>query len=395
MEKFSTTIERIYLGTWFQRTSLHLREIYNFLKNGQAIEGLETERVRNYWKNLSVGDVIFHEETAIDFIETKIDGITVTITEDGVILMTLPAGEISQTIATLEEFYIKKLSPAISYLFSRGAPLPKELANIKNIHPHFLVGRNLPPEEIQAIFGRYNEVSISSVSNSDMEIVFGKTITTLNFLKEKEVLSASQTEELLRNIVFFREFEQQLNSYLNLHRSIWDAIAQIRDAKDFRYRDFSKIRQRILEFLKTLAFVEARLSQMNDILLLRTHLIDRQIRKNLIDLGLDKFEQLDASKNYIIHLWQMTIEYAKGSLTLLESLYQENIQRELSMLKFITLIGAIASFFGMNIAFPWEERWSSIFMSSIIVVITIIVLCFGFYYLLRHFIYNRRFIIKK
>jgi len=45
-------------------------------------------------------------------------------------------------IDALAEYYEKKLSPAISYLFSLGAPIPKELANIETVYPYFIVLNN-------------------------------------------------------------------------------------------------------------------------------------------------------------------------------------------------------------------------------------------------------------
>jgi Mg2+ and Co2+ transporter CorA len=91
----------------------------------------------------------------------------------------------------------------------------------------------------------------------------------------------------------------------------------------------------------------------------------------------------------------MTIDYVKDTLNFLESLFQENTQRELNTLKFITLIAAITSFFGMNIAFPWDERWHEIYVSSFTVVAIIAVVCFIFYFVLKLLIYNRYFTIQK
>jgi len=38
-------IKNIYLGAWFQRTSLHLKEFYYFLETGESKLPLEKEKL--------------------------------------------------------------------------------------------------------------------------------------------------------------------------------------------------------------------------------------------------------------------------------------------------------------------------------------------------------------
>ena len=117
--------------------------------------------------------------------------------------------------------------------------------------------------------------------------------------------------------------------------------------------------------------------------------------EELKKLGMLKFDHLEANQKYITHLWQMTIEYAKGSLSLLESLYQENTQKELNAIKFITFGALITGFFGMNIAFPWEDRWIDVKWSSFIVLLIILSLFISFFYILKIAIYNRNFLVQQ
>ena len=140
--------------------------------------------------------------------------------------------------------------------------------------------------------------------------------------------------------------------------------------------------------------MKARLQQMEDIIETKKAIHQSKESSELVDLKIDRIDNFIGDVKYVKDLWEMTIGYAKDTLHLLESLSQENIQKELSALKFITLIGAITSFFGMNIAFPWEERWPSIFHSSFVVMGIIILISFAFYYFLRIFIYNRRFKLR-
>ena len=196
-------------------------------------------------------------------------------------------------------------------------------------------------------------------------------------------------------IIFFREFEDQLAGYLQAHRQMWEQITAIREAEQMLYKDFPRIREEILKNMKVLSFVKARLAQMKDIIQERKNTIDPHIQQELKKLGMLKFDHLEANQKYITHLWQMTIEYAKGSLSLLESLYQENTQKELNAIKFITFGALITGFFGMNIAFPWEDRWIDVKWSSFIVLLIILSLFISFFYILKIAIYNRNFLVQQ
>lgn len=385
--------DTVYLGTWFQRTSLHLNEIYQFLKNKKGIKGLDQQKLDKFWKGLDIKTVNFHKKANFDFLEIKCGEITISITEDGVILLGLPIKKIEKDVDYLGNFYNQIFGPALSYLFSLGAPLPKELSQVKEIYPILIVVGGSTRETAEKLFSQVNDQITSSASSPELEIFFGQTINLFNLKHQTE--NKNILEELLRNIVFIREFDGQLNNYLNLHRLMWHQISKVRESNSLRYKDFPAVRHQILNFLKTLSFVKARLAQMDDILKERVASINTELKDSLTKSDLYRFEHLKANQGYISHLWQMTIEYVNGTLVLLESLFQENTQRELSALKYITLLGALAGFFGMNTAFPWEERWSNSSWSLLVATGLIFLVAIGFYYLLKKFISHRRFIISE
>lgn len=383
--------EYAYLGTWVQRTSLHLREVYNFFKDQQVTPGLDLNRGKKLWQNLELSDVTFSDRDNYESVTARCGGgIVVTFVEDGVITLRLPAEDFATAAKTLEHFYAASLGPALAYLFSRGAPLPKPLGELKTVHPFmFVTDRS---EQREAFFNILNDAIVSRVSSSGLEICFGRVLQLFIYQRNKK--HSEPTEEFIQNIVFFREFENQLANYLNLHRNIWEEVSYLREAGNLRYRDFSAIRQRIMNWLKTLFFVEARLKQMYDILAERVAGLPASIKEQLNELGLNRFDHLQANQLYVSHLWEMAIEYTKETMALLDSLFQENTQRELNALKFITFIAALTGFFGMNIAFPWEERWAGTAWSFYSVMALMAATTFIFYGVIRALIYNRKFAVK-
>ena len=119
-------IEKIYVGGWFQRTSLHLSEIYDFLREAESPLDLDKDKLKNLQKDLEIN---FLEMKVEDFeyinFKSNLD-VEVEIYEDGLmILEKSPETEIKDDIKKLTAYYEEKLSPALSYIFSLGAPILK------------------------------------------------------------------------------------------------------------------------------------------------------------------------------------------------------------------------------------------------------------------------------
>ncbi len=386
-------IRSIYLGTWIPRTTLHLREVHHFLNGRFADLKFSEVKLRHLLDGLHPKQVKFFEQNDFAIVEATFENnITFKMFEDGVIFLRIPVTDVVKAQNILQTFYDSKLGPSLSFLFSSGAPLPKSLNFSEDLYPLLFVAPQATPGEIKGLFMRVQDSVESHVASKSVDVYFG---AHTDMLVTHTHLSDVVTDELLSHIVFLREFEKQLYGYIHTHRKIWDDISLIRDSKKIRFSEFSTVRNRILDSLNTLSYGRARIIQMGDIVEARVQLTGGKIRKTLETLGLDRYSNILTDQKYVLELWEMTIEHVKDTLNLLESLYQENTQRELNTLKFITLIAAITSFFGMNIAFPWDERWTQISTSSYVVVLLIIVVCVAFYFLLKQLIYNRYFTIQK
>lgn len=51
-------IEKIYIGGWFQRTTLHLSEMADFLGSGESQLELDKEKLKNFRDQLQIGDFL-------------------------------------------------------------------------------------------------------------------------------------------------------------------------------------------------------------------------------------------------------------------------------------------------------------------------------------------------
>lgn len=379
-------INRIYLGTWLPRTRIHLREIYDFLKNCSGTD-LNEGQLRNYHQQLNIEKIEYQNNPDFDSLEFTSGRITVAITEDGIIqLMVDKIEDMEADLKEFEEFNSKKLAPALAYIFSRGAPLPQTLINISEFYPKIIVGTDIKPEEAEKILNNHNSSLLATNEDGGTRIFWGKDIEIIDIVK-----SDLDFNTFLTNAILIDSSSDLLRRYLVAHRNIWADIDSIRESGDVRYGDFPIIRNKILESLKNVSFIRTRLQQMLGIISARKMILSPAVEQKLIKLGFEDFKVLESSNNYFNDLYKMTEDYAQGTLTLFETLVSENTQREVRLLQQITVLGAIVGFFGMNIAFPWEERWPNIFLSSFVVIGAIVLAMSIFYFAIKKFILNRRF----
>ncbi|OGZ99489.1 MAG: hypothetical protein A3G49_06445 [Candidatus Sungbacteria bacterium RIFCSPLOWO2_12_FULL_41_11] len=390
-------IHRLYLGTWFPRTSIHLKEVFNFLNEREGIKGLDPKKLKKLHDTLGLTDFKLHEEFDADFLNASFQNGEFIITEDGILLIKTANiieshdHEFSKARTFLLEFYTQKLGPAINYLFSLGAPIPRDIRDIKTVLPFIAVISEAGDENINEIYSSIQERPTSVVKGPEMEIHRSPSLTILRF--KNTLPDMIKLESFVKHDIFFREFEFQLEDYLGRHRAFWDEISKIRDSRSLRYKDFPEIRRRLLEIRRTITYVEARLLQMQDILKERFHTIAKDESDFLKKYGLRRFEPLDSAGAYTKHLWEMTREYLEGTITLLHTLYEENTQRELAVIKMTTFAAALTGFFGMNIAFPWDKEWFIIKYDSFAVAILVIGGSIIFYLLLKLAVMNRRFTV--
>ena len=390
------TIENIYLGTWIPRASIHLKEIYKFLNSAESsVVGLDTKKLKSLKENLLIDKVEFIKDKKIDIIKASCKECDISISEEGIIILKskneITNKNFQNTRTDLEKFFLEKFSPAIKYLFSLGAPLPKQLQDIREVYPTIITLRDCSKQEALEFIEQKNLKIYSENKYGKIEVFFGDEINVINLDGAKE---DKKFEILLQDIIFLKELSLYLGNCLNLHREIWEKIDLVREAKEIAYKDFPAIREQINGFLKILSLTKARINQMSDIIETRKELESKEEINELNNLKINRTQNLIGDIKYIKDLWEITIEYANNTLNLLDSLSQESIQRELSTLKFVSLLAAITSFFGMNIAFPWEERWPNIFVSSVMVILIIAVAALLFYFFLKIFVYNRKFKIK-
>src|SRR6185295_13282810 len=133
-------------------------------------------------------------------------GIEVKIYEDGLIVLSKAnTASIKKDVLDLTSYYEEKLSPGISYIFSLGAPVPKELANIKTIYPYFVVLHKAKRASIDNILSVFQEQEYIEVKEKEFEVYRGNKLYIINNISE----SIHNIEHFIEEQIFIREFKGQ------------------------------------------------------------------------------------------------------------------------------------------------------------------------------------------
>ena len=80
-------IAKVSVGGWFQRTTLHLSEIYDFLREGVSRLDLDNKKLFKYHKKLELKDVTY-EIDGLEYLNvTTNEDVYIKIFEDGLIVL--------------------------------------------------------------------------------------------------------------------------------------------------------------------------------------------------------------------------------------------------------------------------------------------------------------------
>ena len=335
-------IQKIYIGGWFQRTTLHLTEIYDFLKHEKSNLDLPKEKLEEVRAALSLNEVN-RESGPLEYIHAKTNQeISYRIYEDGLIILEKEFKSLTNDFEAIKDYYDNKLSKALSLIFSKGAPVPKELANIKTILPYIVTVTDATQEETDKIFKDSSEDIYSILATKNIEVYRSPGIILINNLKDENL-----TREIIESQIFFREFKSQLHRYLAIHRILWEKIRIIKERGEIKGNDVDNLRNELSVYQKAINLIGARIDQMPAYVKTRQKITDiEKIDDYLQPLFQFKFETLLDTHEYIKHLWGMTKNYLTSAIEIFSELQAKSTKNTISSLQLITTIGVVAGILG-------------------------------------------------
>ncbi len=328
-------------GGWYQRTTLHLSEIHYMFIGGESKLNLSKEKLKNLHANLDLVSVS-REPGYFEHVKaTTKEGIEIRYYEDGLYILEIKTEDVAHGTKILETYFHDKLNPAISYIFSLGAPTPKELANIKMVHPVvvsvFDEGENFSPD-VETFGEVYSKIASNSITvyKTSQYIFISATKVSEKFLAD-----------VVEMQIFFREFKDQLEKYLTIHRNIWEEISEIKEAKVIRGKDVEILRGKLDGYQKTISLISNRINQMGSYVNTRSSIAKHlEIEKELVSLFEYKFETLTDTLSYIKEIWKMTGDYLSSAIGNMVEIKNQSTSNNLKSLQTITSIGVISGVLG-------------------------------------------------
>ncbi len=340
-------ISDIYIGGWFQRTMLQLSEMYDFLRGGESTLKLNKTRLSANLKALEIDSLeygVFGEEYII--FSTK-SGITVKIFEDGLIVLhskDVSVDTLKTDVRKVQDYYEKKLSPAFSYLFSLGAPVPKELANIANVYPYFVVLDKASASDMQALLADTDRPKYFEFKNSKYDVLRGDEYYFIN----RKTKSADQIERYIEEQIFIREFKGQLHRYLNTHRILWEKIDDVKAHKKVQGSEIVKFATKLEAYAKTINLIDGRIKQMSTYLPTRERIAkEDEDLAEFLEISGYRYETLKDTLDYIGFLWDMTKHYVEDAQKQFDSLKSDVTSKSVESLTVVTSMSAAAAVIGL------------------------------------------------
>lgn len=336
-------IERIYIGGWFQRTTLQLSEVYDFLRTAESKLKLNKNKLVKLHTDLGIESVKY-EIDGLEYLDVQSNkGFDFKIFEDGLIVLNTDKTKeesLFDDIDQLANYYEKLLSPSLNYLFSLGAPVPKELANIEMVYPYFIVLNNVPKEQINEMIEKTENEKYFEFSNSNFDVLRGNKYYFIN----NKTKSIREVERYIEEQIFIREFKGQLHRYLNLHRIIWEKIADVKENSKVTGKNIIKFSSKVDGYAKTINLIDARINQMNTYLKTREKIAkgDESLKESLDLIGY-RYETLGNTLAYMQQLWKMTQNYVNSAASLFRDLQQEVTSKSVNNLTIVTSMGVGAS----------------------------------------------------
>ena len=366
-------IDDIYIGGWFQRTMLQLSEVYEFFSTQTSkLDKLNSRRLQELHASLEVAELEYRVsgEEYIYF-KTKND-IVVKIFEDG--LITLNHSDVTEEtlpkiLEEVQDYYENKLSKALNYLFSLGAPVPKELAGIKNVYPYFVIFNNTSKASMLDLLNKIEPQKNFDFKNDKYDVVRGEKYYFINN-KSKSKL---EIERYIEEQIFIREFKGQLHRYLNLHRTIWEKIDAVKSHNKIRGSEITKFSTELEGYSKTITLIDGRIKQMGTYLPTREKIAknDKELTEFLKVSGYS-YETLTDTLHYIQHLWTMTKDYVESAQSQFESLKTDMTNKSVDTL---TVVSSVST--GACIMSLFQSLEINLTTDGIISLIILVVIAWG------------------
>jgi hypothetical protein len=147
--------------------------------------------------------------------------------------------------------------------------------------------------------------------------------------------------------IFFREFKDQLEKYLNIHRKIWEDITIIKEKGRIKGKDIVNSKIQLESYDRSINLINNRINQMGSYVKTRQSISNELgIEEHLMKVFDYKFETLSNTLSYIKEIWLMTADYVKNVLSVLTDIENRSLNNSIKSLQIIMSVGVVSGIIG-------------------------------------------------
>lgn len=376
---------KITFGGWYQRTTLHLTEIYEFLAKGKSRLSLDNDKLKAFHNKLDIRTVC-QETGYLDYIRaiTK-QGIEIRYYEDGLYVFEINSDDIEGASKLIHNYYYRNFQPAINYIFSLGAPIPKILSNMEDTHPIVITKYNREHSRFNVIT-KFGEVYNKTVSRDISVYKTPGYIFIVGMSNKKESI-----EVIVEMQIFFREFKHQLHKYLDIHRKIWEDISEIKERKYVKGKEVEFYRAKLESYKKTIDLINNRINQMPSYSHTRASIAKYlNVEKHLIELFRYKFEDLFNTLAYIKEIWSMTDKYVNSAINIMVEISNKTTVSGIRSIQILASIGVVTTIVG----YLTRDTLPKISQIGIFYLLILAAIVIGIDLLIKKYAKNKRYELK-
>lgn len=318
-------------------------EFRNFLLNGAVIDLLEKRTALELFKKLNPRAVELGERDGIRFAQARCGELTLRYFEDGLLVIEKQATDLKKDFDKIIKFYKNDLSPALAYLYSKGAKGLEIIRTPGSKKPLFVSSLGASQDEVAAFFSAQNK-KVDAVSGyKELSINYADELVLININKDSEH-SEEEAQSLIENIILFNEAGRHLRKLLQTHRAIWDKADVIISKSNTKIKDLPKDSEVLTDFSNTVVNIKARIEQMKLNLSYRERTFSNKGAERL----LLKFKNRNQDLDYLLSLFEMTNTHLNNNISQLSSIYQEHQQKSLDRLQILFIVSVVTGFLSLG-----------------------------------------------
>jgi hypothetical protein len=341
-------IKKIFLGSWFPKSDLHLDEIYDFLTSGLVISLLNKEKAKALRAKLRLQEVKYEDFQDIKAVVARAGEFNIRYFEDGLLVVEKSYVGLEKDLKELSDFYQNKLSVSFAYLFSKGAKGLEIIRSPGSQKKYFFVTQKATKREIEN-FCRMKNSSIETIGDdADFSIYRTAKFEIVNLKKQNTKVDL---DNLIEYLILFSEIKKHLVNLMETHRIIWDQAESIVSKSHLRASELPNLSNVLTGYSNQVANIKTRIEQMRLNFVFREDKMNEDFLHH--DLLLD-FQSIKQNLVYFKNLFDMTQEQLKNNINNLTSVYQSTQRRALNRLQLLFLTSVVVSFVSLG-AFPGAD----------------------------------------